>query len=399
LLSTKPLLTLPLLIALAACGGGGSGGTGTMKLSLTDAPACQELEEVNVTVQRVLVHKSSTAGDSDAGWVTVADLGAGRRINLRTLTNGVLDELGQANLDAGRYTQLRLVLAENDGTAPLENSIERVGGGGEIALDTPSAQQSGLKLNNLNLTVAADQVADVVLDFDACKSVVKRGNSGQYNLKPVITVIPVLSSTNQRVVGWVDPVLALDSTSISVQSTGSVARATPPITADGLDKGKFVLFPVPVGSYDLVITANGRATAVMTGVPVTETAITYANAASAPISMPASAMRAAAGAVSRNGSFEDSDAEVAVTQQLDGTLTVEVAAQPVDALDGTFAFSLPASAPLRAAYASGATPTFTAVDAAAGLYRLIASVFGEAPQTEDLDVGAADAPPTTFMFP
>ena len=71
-------------------------------------------------------------------------------------------------------------------------------GGTETALTTPSGQQSGLKMN-VDIDVAADKVADVVLDFDACKSVVKRGNSGQYNLKPVIAVIPVVSDAGLRV--------------------------------------------------------------------------------------------------------------------------------------------------------------------------------------------------------
>ena len=80
------------------------------------------------------------------------------------------------------------MLASNGGANPLANSVVPTGGG-ETALTMPSAQQSGLKMN-VDIDVAAGQIADVVLDFDACKSVVRRGNSGQYNLKPVITRDP-----------------------------------------------------------------------------------------------------------------------------------------------------------------------------------------------------------------
>ena len=52
-----------LLIGLTGCGGGGDGGisgTGVMRLSLTDAPACG-YDEVNITVEKVRVNRSSTA--------------------------------------------------------------------------------------------------------------------------------------------------------------------------------------------------------------------------------------------------------------------------------------------------------------------------------------------------
>ena len=72
-----------LLLAVAACGGGGGiGGTGTahgtMRVALTDAPACG-YDEVNVTVEKVRVHRSSTAGDADGGWEEIVLAPARRR--------------------------------------------------------------------------------------------------------------------------------------------------------------------------------------------------------------------------------------------------------------------------------------------------------------------------------
>ena len=181
-----------LLAVLAACGGGGDGGSvaaadsGTLRLALTDAPSCG-YDQVNVTVQKVRVHQSSTANDGDAGWSEVV-LNPDRKINLLNLTNGVLDELGQTPLPTGKYTQLRMILADNTGNT-LANSVVPTGGT-EIALKTPSGQQSGVKAN-INIDIAANKLADFVLDFDACKSIVTAGNSGQFLLKPVVTVIPV----------------------------------------------------------------------------------------------------------------------------------------------------------------------------------------------------------------
>ena len=120
-------------------------------------------------------------------------------------------------------------------------------------------------------------MVDFVLDFDACKSVVKRGNSGKYNLKPVVAVIPLLSDAGLRVIGYVAPSIASGATSVSVQTDGVPVKATAP-DANGL----FVLYPVPVGSYTLVVSAPGRVTAVITGVPVVDTAQTVVNSSALP---------------------------------------------------------------------------------------------------------------------
>ena len=196
-------------LALTGCGGGGGGisGTGategTVIFLITDAPACG-YDAVNVTIDKLRVHASSDAADSDAGWYEVPVVP--KRLDLLTLSNGVVQALGQVSLPAGRYTQLRLVLAQNGRDAPWANSVVPTGGR-ETALTTPSAQQSGLKLN-VGLDVPAGQALDVVIDFDACQSVVKRGNSGQYNLKPKLTVTPLLSQAGYRVVGYVTPAMA-----------------------------------------------------------------------------------------------------------------------------------------------------------------------------------------------
>ena len=94
----------------------------------------------------------------------------------------------------------------------------------ERALTTPSAQQSGLKLN-VNLAVASNQLADFVLDFNACKSVVVAGNSGKHLLKPVMAVFPRVS-TGMAVDGYVGNWTA--RTAVSLQLNGAVVRSTVP---------------------------------------------------------------------------------------------------------------------------------------------------------------------------
>ena len=384
-------------IALAACGGGGgsepaAGGTGTLRLALTDAPACG-YDAVNVTIERVRVHQSSGAGENDSGWVDMA-VTPRQRVNLLSLTNGVLEELGQTPLPTGRYTQMRLVLADNGGSAPFANSVVPTGGS-EVALTTPSAQQTGLKLN-VGIDVGANQIADVVLDFDGCKSIVPRGNSGQYNLKPVIAVIPRVINVG-RIEGYVDPSIAA-AAMVSVQAAGEPVKATPPDPVTG----KFVLYPVPVGSYALVLTHPGRATAAVTGVPVVAAAApTIVGAASAPLLPPAaaSAPRTVIGTVTTTPPASASVRALQTIATAPTPTIVEVAWTAANDLDGSFSLALPLAAPVWAPYAP--TPpaiAFTANGAAAGLYTLQAAS-GTATKDQAIDAKAAALPPVVFMFP
>ena len=377
------------MLWLAGCGGGGGiGGTGspdagTMHVSLTDAPACG-YDAVNITVEKVRVHKQESAADSDSEWHEVV-LSPPKRFDLLSLTNGVLADLGSTRLPAGKYTQMRLVLAENTAANPFANSVIPTGGS-ETELSTPSGSQSGLKLK-VDIDIAADRTTEVVIDFDACKSVVKRGNSGQYNLKPHLTVISVLSTAGLRVEGHVHSAIALPTTNVSVQAAGVPVKATVPDAS-----GRFVLYPVPVGSYELVVTAPGRATAVITSVPVTDASITTVSSIGVPILPPAATPRVVTGSVS------PATATVRALQSFSGGPTFEAAWAAVDATSGAFVFALPIQAPVRTAYvANPAALNFVADNSAAARYTLEARS-NAATQTQSIDVSAA-VPPITFVFP
>jgi hypothetical protein len=286
---------------------------------------------------------------------------------------------------------MRLVL---DDKAPpgssqgtLSNSIKPTGGV-ETELTTPSGQQSGLKMN-VNITVPAGQVADFAIDFDACKSFVKSGSSGKYILKPMLTVTPIVSSAAQRVVGYVDPALAIGSTSISLQQGGLPVKGTVPGA-----NGSFVLYPVPTGTYDLVVASAGRATAVMTGVPVTITSITTVNALATAITPPALIQ----GTRSVTGNVSPATATVRALQALNGGPTVETHQAAVDATSGDFAFTLPIDPPVRTVYvANPSSMTLTPDTLALSLYTIEARS-GIATKTQAIDTKAA-VPPVTLTFP
>jgi hypothetical protein len=347
---------------MAGCSSSNSSSApGTLGVSLTDSPACG-FDAVNVTVSKVRVHQSASATENDAGWTDIT-LTPARKINLLDLTNGALEELGQTPLAAGHYTQLRLVLASN-GTGTLANSLVLSGvtPTTEIPLDTPSAVQSGIKLIN-EFDVAPGQRVDLLLDFDACKSVVTRGN-GSYLLKPVIKVIPfVLNGID----GFVDTNLLGSNVAVSAQSNGSVVRSTVP---NG--QGEFFLARLDApANYDVVITADDHATAVITGVPVlSTTSTTTVSTSAAPITLPTSTMGSISGTVTLNPLNPDVIAFAAALQTFAPGPTVTVKSKAVDSLSGAYDLILPVAAPLIASYG---TTTFTAQPAIAGMYTIEAS--------------------------
>jgi hypothetical protein len=379
---------------LIACGGGGesngtSAASGTLRLALTDAPACG-YDEVNITIEKIRVHTSSTAEDGDAGWSEMV-LTPAKRVDLLTLTNGVLEELGSTSLPAGRYTQMRLVLAGNAAGGTMANSVVPTGDV-ERPLQTPSGQQSGLKMN-VDIEVAADQLADFVIDFIVCKSVVRAGQSGRHLLKPVLSVTPRVGPATNAVEGYVASTMAVGTTSVTLQKDGEVKRGTVPDS-----NGRFLLSQVPADTYDLVIVADGRATVVMTGVPVTSDAITKVNPPTARFDPPTSTMRTASGSVEATGSSDIPDATVRALQAL-GTKKVELISRHVDADSGAYEFQLPIAAPWKTGYVAGATTlSFQEETASAGKYKLEVAVPGKTTQTKDIDLTDADDTGRTFSF-
>lgn len=385
------LLTSLLAVVIAGCGGGGGvGGStpGTLGVSLTDAPACG-FDAVNVTVVKVRANQSSSASDTDAGWTDIT-LNPARKINLLALNNGVLDKLGETPLAAGHYTQLRLVLDPNTATG-YANSVVPTGGV-ETALVTPSAVQSGIKLVN-EFDVAAGQRVDLVLDFDACKSIVKRGN-GTYALKPVIKVVPfVLNGID----GFVDTALLNSSVMVTAQQNGVIVQSTAP----NASTGEFFLTRLATGNYDVVLTANGRATAVIAAVPVvSSTSVAVLSSTVAPISLPVSTTRSVSGMANLYATNPTATAYVAAKQAFGTAPVVTVKSVAADDLtSGAYMLTLPVGAPVLGSYATGTLPIALVAQAGvAGKYTIEGSATGYQTQSFYKDISVADAPPQNFVL-
>jgi hypothetical protein len=377
-------------LTLAACGGGGSStssANGSLQLSLTDAPSCG-YDAVNVTITDISVNQSSTAADTDASWVHIPI--TPQKVNLLNLQNGVLASLGQIPLAPGKYTQMRLQLAANSG-APFANSVVPTGGT-ETALSTPSAQQSGLKMN-VDISIAANQMADFVLDFNACKSVVSAGASGKYLLKPVVTVTPNFVS---GVKGTVDASIEGGSganTQVLLEQPGTSTLAPVVVKATAPDaSGNYILEPVAPGTYDLVVTSNGHATAVVTGVVVQSNLVTSIGSA---INPPASSSGTQGGTVTAATPI---DAALTVQQVLTAGGTIEVGFSAADSVSGAYAFALPVGAPMVAPY-SASTLIFAGDSGAAGKYTVAATSGGVTKLSSLLTVTTGVNAAVKFNFP
>jgi len=201
-----------------------SGGNSQYNMYMTDAPG--SYQQVNVNIINAEVNSSVS------GWMALT-IHPGI-YNLLTLTNGKDTLLASGSVPAGAVTQVRLTLG--DGNTVMAN-------GTIYPLQTPSAEQSGLKLN-VNQTLVAGSTYNLTLDFDAGMSVVQTGN-GSYILKPVIRA--VMAPDNGGIKGIILPVgqvSAVIAVSVSSDSTSTYSSGT---------TGNFLISVLPTGSYKLII--------------------------------------------------------------------------------------------------------------------------------------------------
>ena len=249
-------LTIAILV-FAACGGGGGGdgsSSGTLSVSLSDS-TLPGFRAIYVTVDEVHAHRS----DGD-GWVTVGT--PSKTVDLLTLINGVREELGVAELATGHYTQLRLLLGSSpDASLNLLSQPHPYANyfiddtDTAVELKVPSGLQTGIKIVN-GFNINENQTTELILDFDAMRSVVKAGSSGKWLLKPTIKVLDTASysiasgtvrdGADAGIEGVMVSAQSFDETAADERDKVIVEAAT--ITdADG----NYKLFLAP-GNYNLV---------------------------------------------------------------------------------------------------------------------------------------------------
>ncbi len=114
--------------------------------------------------------------EDDEGMWIVVDIEP-QVYDILQLQNGAEALLAETRIEAGELEEIRVILGDN-------NKI--VIDGDTLDLKVPSGSSSGLKIK-VDAEIEAGEFYDVVIDFVASKSIVKKGN-GKYILKPVIKV-------------------------------------------------------------------------------------------------------------------------------------------------------------------------------------------------------------------
>lgn len=220
------LLSAVVGIMLYSCNSDSNSDNGSYvyKVRMTDAPG--PYDEVNIDLRSVEVKGSNG---------TTVNLNTTSGIyNLLDFSNGLDTLIAVSTLADSRVEQIRLILGPNS-TVVVD--------GVTYPLSTPSAEQSGLKLN-----VHQDLVADidnvVLIDFDANSSIHQTGN-GTYKLTPVLRTVLVAITGNIK-------------GSIAPAGTAAVITAT---SSTGVnyssgvnDLGQFQVSGLPPGNYTVTIT-------------------------------------------------------------------------------------------------------------------------------------------------
>lgn len=228
-----------LLIIFTACDDDSNNSqqaTSKVSVKLVDNPGDYE----NVFVEVVGVEVKFESDETENNWIPLEAINTGI-IDLLELTGGV-DVLltDEYEIPSGTLKQVRLILG-NDNTIVIDATT--------YPLNTPSAQQSGLK-------VQVDQYLEpnigytFILDFDIDQSIVISGNSGNINLVPVLRA--TIEANTGTISGTIIPSTVL--TEVSTSFNGDV------ISTFTDNSGNFVLYGLEAGIYDIVITPDVNST-------------------------------------------------------------------------------------------------------------------------------------------
>ena len=189
----RSLRTLGLVaVAVAALSCGGDSGTapdggGTLLIQMHDAPF-NDARAVLVTFSDVSVR--SDDGDMEG---LSFEGGGSRTCDLKRLEDGHNEVLASGSPPEGRYTQIRLTLAdatlffESETQLPACRASRQNPGGRDRAVSIPTAT---ITLDR-EFEVSKNTRTTITLDFDGEKSILEGGAAGLFNLNPTIRVVAV----------------------------------------------------------------------------------------------------------------------------------------------------------------------------------------------------------------
>ncbi len=240
------------LIILSSCSKNQKSSTGnnmaSLQVRLTDGPDAN-VREVWVDIRQIEIIMSDTSHP------IILDGTHPGLYNLLAFSDGKDTLLADATIPAGSISQIRLILGDNNYIITKDDQ--------QIALKTPSGQQSGLKVQ-VHQAVSGGILYRLTLDFDAGRSIIKAGNSGNYLLKPVLRILSLMPSG-----GDIQGVVIPDSvrTAIfAIQGVDTIAS-----TFSDTTNGRYLFKDVPAGSYSLSFIPSDTSFVIPPALPATVT--------------------------------------------------------------------------------------------------------------------------------
>jgi hypothetical protein len=277
-----------LFVIIQGCSAGNSNSTaagsqskGIVSVSLTDAPA-YGLDHVWVTVRDLWFHTSDTAETEQAGWVKFP-LSSPVTLDLLELSNGAISVPVWDNIELpeGDYTQIRVFLVRTENALTASASAENLTYNNQVdvtddvtayPLRVPDAGR-GISLTG-EFSVKKNAKLKIAIDFDAGHDVVKieRNGNTEYILKPRLAHFDLDNAG--AIVGSIDtaatgsnPYARFVFKAEQIAPNGHV-HVVRRVTALVDQTGKFILFPLLPGNYDIVMRGINYETVIVKDVPV-----------------------------------------------------------------------------------------------------------------------------------
>ena len=190
------LLRLSALLALVACSDSSGPDTAKLSIMLKDAPG--DVLEAVVTIDQVYLQGGSADAEEAAPEGSRVNLlSAPVTVDLLTLANEWMTLVGDAEIPAGKYGQLRFVVSgaylkveEEGGSRIYATSTDYAGlpAGAEVSgsLQAPGFAHSGLKVSFPG-GVTVEGETGLLVDFDVAESFGKQAGQGdRWVMHPVL---------------------------------------------------------------------------------------------------------------------------------------------------------------------------------------------------------------------
>lgn len=242
-----------LMIFVQSCNNEQVDNTAKIQLKLVDLAG--DYLEVNVNIVDVQYNNS----ENEEGWKSFESFQGPQIVDLTDLVGGVNLVLSNEVIPAGTLKQIRLVLGDGN-TVKIEGNIE--GEGDLYQLETPSAQQSGLKLN-LDTVLEPGFSYTFILDWDVQQSIVNTG-SNKYILKPVIKVTAEANSgsvegivTGEKSDDDVEGPVTLEGVVLHLFHSNAAAGDEPYASTYTNSDGYFIFQGLELGNYIIEIELQG----------------------------------------------------------------------------------------------------------------------------------------------